>query len=61
VVTLIVIFATISVGRVAERAKELEAERDKGLLPAGKVGPAHSFLLGCTYATGAGYGRGLKG
>jgi hypothetical protein len=72
VVTLIVIFATISVGRAAERAKKLEAERDKGcwvsgarrsstgelstpalgkliapvrtgLLPAGKVGPAHSF------------------
>jgi hypothetical protein len=33
---LIVIFATISVGRVAERAKELEAERDKGLLGLGR-------------------------
>ena len=31
-VTLIVIFATLSVSRAAERAKKLEAERDKGLL-----------------------------
>ncbi len=31
-VTLIVIFATISVSRAAERAKKLEAERDQGLL-----------------------------
>jgi hypothetical protein len=35
-VTLIVIFATISVGRAAERAKKLEAERDKGLLGLGR-------------------------
>jgi len=32
IITLIVIFATIAVSRAAERAKRLEAERDKGLL-----------------------------
>ncbi len=32
IVTLIVIFATISVSRAAERAKKLEAEQTKGLL-----------------------------
>ena len=31
-VTLVVIFATISVGRAAERAKKLEAEQGKSLL-----------------------------
>ena len=36
IITLIVIFATISVGRAAERAKKLEAERDKGLLGLGR-------------------------
>ncbi len=36
IVTLIVIFATISVGRAVERAKKLEAERDKGLLGLGR-------------------------
>ncbi len=36
IVTLIVIFATISVGRAAERAKRLEAERDRGLLGLGR-------------------------
>ena len=36
VITLIVIFATISVGRAAERAKKLEAERDRGLLGLGR-------------------------
>jgi hypothetical protein len=35
-VTLVVIFAAISVGRAAERAKKLEAERDKGLLGLGR-------------------------
>ena len=32
IVTLIVIFATISVGRATERAKMLEADQGKGLL-----------------------------
>ena len=32
IVTLIVIFATISVGRATERAKRLEADQGKGLL-----------------------------
>src|ERR671915_1460090 len=36
IVTLIVIFATISVSRAAERAKRLEAERDRGLLGLGR-------------------------
>jgi hypothetical protein len=36
IVTLIVIFATISVGRAAERAKRLEAERDRGFLGLGR-------------------------
>jgi hypothetical protein len=31
-VTLIVLFATMAVARAAERAKRLEAERDKGLM-----------------------------
>ena len=31
-VTVVVIFATMSVSRAAERAKKLEAEREKGLL-----------------------------
>jgi Family of unknown function (DUF5654) len=31
-VTLIVIFATMAIARAAERAKRLEAERNKGLL-----------------------------
>jgi len=35
-VTLIVIFATVAVGRAAERAKKLEAEWDKGLLGLGR-------------------------
>jgi hypothetical protein len=35
IITLIVIFATISVGRAAERAKRLEAERGRGLLGLG--------------------------
>jgi hypothetical protein len=35
-VTLVVIFATIAVGRAAERAKKLEAARDKGLLGIGR-------------------------
>ena len=35
-VTLIVIFATIAVGRAAERAKKLEAEQDKDLLGLGR-------------------------
>jgi Family of unknown function (DUF5654) len=35
-VTLVVIFATLAVGRAAERAKKLEAERDKGLLGLGR-------------------------
>ena len=35
-VTLIVIFATLAIGRAAERAKKLEAERDKGLLGLGR-------------------------
>ncbi len=35
-VTLIVIFATIAVGRAAERAKKLEAEQEKGLLGLGR-------------------------
>ena len=35
-VTLVVIFAPISVSRAAERAKKLEAERDKGLLGLGR-------------------------
>ncbi len=36
IVTLIVIFATISVARATERAKKLEAERSKGLLGLGR-------------------------
>jgi magnesium-transporting ATPase (P-type) len=36
IVTLIVIVATISVSRAAERAKRLEAERDRGLLGLGR-------------------------
>ena len=36
IVTLIVIFATISVGRATERAKRLEAERGRGLLGLGR-------------------------
>jgi hypothetical protein len=35
-VTLVVIFATMAVARAAERAKKLEAERDKGLLGLGR-------------------------
>ncbi len=35
IVTLIVNFATIAVSRVAERAKKMEEERDKGLLGLG--------------------------
>lgn len=35
-VTLVVIFATIAVGRAAERAKKLEAEREEGLLSLGR-------------------------
>ena len=35
IVTLIVIFATLSVSRAAERAKKLEADRAKGLLGLG--------------------------
>jgi hypothetical protein len=35
IITLIVIFATISVGRATERAKRLEAERDRGMLGLG--------------------------
>jgi uncharacterized membrane protein len=31
IITLVVIFATISVGRAAERAKKLEEERSRGL------------------------------
>lgn len=31
-ITLAVVFATMVVGRAAERAKKLEAERDNGLL-----------------------------
>ena len=31
IITLIVIFATITVGRAAERAKRLEEERSRGL------------------------------
>jgi hypothetical protein len=30
-ITLVVIFATISVGRAAERAKKAEEERNRGL------------------------------
>ena len=36
IVTLIVIFATLSVSRAAERAKKLEAEQAKGLLGLGR-------------------------
>lgn len=36
IVTLIVIFATISVGRAADRAKKLEAEEGSGLLGRGR-------------------------
>ncbi len=36
IVTLIVIFATISVGRATERAKKVEADRAKGLLGLGR-------------------------
>jgi hypothetical protein len=36
IVTLIVIFATISVGRASERAKRLEAEQGRGLLGLGR-------------------------
>ena len=35
-VTLPVIFATMAVARAAERAKRLEAERDRGLLGLGR-------------------------
>jgi Family of unknown function (DUF5654) len=35
-VTLLVIFATVAVARTAERAKRLEAERDRGLLGLGR-------------------------
>ena len=35
-VTLLVIFATMAVARAAERAKRLEAERDRGLLGLGR-------------------------
>ena len=35
-VTLIVLFATMAVARAAERAKRIEAERDKGLLGLGR-------------------------
>ena len=35
-ITLVVIFATISVSRAAERAKKLEAEQAKGLLGLGR-------------------------
>ena len=31
IITLVVIFATIAVGRAAERAKKLEEERSRGL------------------------------
>ncbi len=31
IITLVVIFATISLSRAAERAKKLEAEREKGI------------------------------
>ena len=36
IITLVVIFATITVGRAAERAKKLEAEQDKGILGLGR-------------------------
>src|ERR671915_23566 len=36
IITPIVIFATISVSRAAERAKRLEAERDRGLIGLGR-------------------------
>ena len=36
IVTLIVIFATLSVGRAAERAKRLEAEQGRGILGLGR-------------------------
>jgi hypothetical protein len=36
IITLVVIFATISVGRAAERAKKFEVERDKGILGLGR-------------------------
>jgi hypothetical protein len=36
IITLIVIFATLSVSRAAERAKKLEAEQAKGLLGLGR-------------------------
>ena len=36
IITLVVIFATISVGRATERAKKLEAEQAKGLLGLGR-------------------------
>ena len=36
IVTLVVIFATISVSRAAERTKKLEAERNKELLGLGR-------------------------
>ena len=36
IVTLIVIFATISVGRATERAKRLEADQGKGMLGLGR-------------------------
>ena len=35
-ITLVVIFATISVGRAAERAKKLEAEQSRGVLGLGR-------------------------
>ena len=36
IITLVVIFAAISVGRATERAKKLEAEQAKGLLGLGR-------------------------
>ncbi len=36
IITLVVIFATISISRAAERAKKLEAEQAKGLLGLGR-------------------------
>ena len=36
IITLVVIFATITVSRAAERAKKLEAEQAKGLLGLGR-------------------------
>ncbi len=36
IITLVVILATISLSRAAERAKKLEAERDRGILGLGR-------------------------